>query len=94
MGHVARRAEGDEGIPALTPYAGILVNPDVASDILPLLRTFLLPILEEARRGTQELDARRMAAGGAMAMTALTFERRTARGCQTPATAPLSLRAA
>ena len=36
--------------------AGILMDPDHAREILPILRTFLLPILEEVRRGTQELD--------------------------------------
>jgi hypothetical protein len=42
---------------AFARRAGIPLNPDSASDILPLLRTFLLPILEEVRRGTQESDA-------------------------------------
>ena len=42
---------------AFARRSGIPLGPDVASDILPLLRGFLLPILDDVRRGTDELEA-------------------------------------
>jgi len=44
-------------IRAFARRSGIPLGPDVASDILPLLRAFLLPILDDVRRGTDELEA-------------------------------------
>ena len=44
-------------IRAFARRSGIPLSPDVASDILPLLRAFLLPILDDVRRGTDELEA-------------------------------------
>ena len=44
-------------IRAFARRSKIPLNPDVASHILPLLRAFLLPILDEVRRGTHELEA-------------------------------------
>jgi hypothetical protein len=43
-------------IRAFARRSGIPLSPDVASDILPLLRAFLLPILDDVRRGTHELE--------------------------------------
>jgi hypothetical protein len=42
-------------IRAFARRSGIEVNADIASRILPPLRAFLLPILQEIRRGTHEL---------------------------------------
>lgn len=44
-------------IRAFARRSGIPLNQDVASHILPLLRAFLLPILDEVRCGTHELEA-------------------------------------
>jgi len=44
-------------IRAFARRAGILLSPSAASEILPLLRAFLLPILDEVRRGTRRLAA-------------------------------------
>jgi len=42
-------------IRAFARRAGMVLSPETVSGILPLLRTFLLPILHEQRRGTPSL---------------------------------------
>jgi hypothetical protein len=51
------REAGAVQIRAFARRSGIPLGPDVAGDILPLLRAFLLPILDDVRRGTDELEA-------------------------------------